>query len=265
MLYSCAYFQTAEDGLEIAQEHKLDYICKKLRLRDGESFLDIGCGWGALVTHAAAHYGVRARGITLSEAQAEVARQRIRDMGLENRCQVDVIDYRDLKTDRQFDKIASIGMFEHVGEEHLTEYFAQTWHLLQRGGAFLNVGIAASEGYQREGPSFIDRYVFPDGDLVPLNITLGAAEKNAFEVKDVENLREHYALTLHHWVRRLEDHAEQARRLTDDTIYRTRRLYMAASAHRFRSGNMNLYQTLLVKPLNGKSATPLTRADWYCA
>lgn len=263
MLYSCAYFRTAEDALDQAQEQKLDYICRKLRLRPNERLLDIGCGWGALVVHAAARYGVRARGITLSEQQAEVARKRIRDAGLEEGCQVEVLDYRYLRIDEQFDKIVSVGMFEHVGEEHLPEYFSRIRQLLRRGGAFLNSGIAASVSYHRQGPSFMDRYVFPDGELVPLNASLRAAEGNSFEVRDVENLREQYALTLHHWVRRLEAHAEEVRQVTDDITYRTWRLYMAGSAHRFRVGSMNLYQILLAKPFIGKSSMPLTREDWY--
>ncbi len=264
MLYSCAYFHTNEDGLEQAQEQKLDYICRKLRLHRDERLLDIGCGWGAVVIHAATHYGVRAQGVTLSARQAEIARKRIHNLGLAERCQVDVLDYRDLEGDAQFDKIVSVGMFEHVGMEHLTEYFSRVWRLLRPSGAFLNSGIAASVDYRRQGPSFIDRYVFPDGELVPLTTSLGSAESSGFEVKDVESLREHYALTLQHWVRRLEAHAGEARRLTDDTTYRTWRLYMAASAHRFRSANMNLYQILLAKPLKGRSDMPITRADWYC-
>jgi cyclopropane-fatty-acyl-phospholipid synthase len=154
-------------------------------------------------------------------------------------------------------------MFEHVGEEQLPEYFSRAWQLLRPGGAFVNTGIAASATYHRQGPSFIDRYVFPDGELVPINTSIGAAERSGFEVRDVESLREHYALTLHHWVRRLEAHAEEARRVTDDTTFRIWRLYMAASAHGFRSNRLNLYQVLLAKPLHGESGMPLTRADWY--
>jgi cyclopropane-fatty-acyl-phospholipid synthase len=181
----------------------------------------------------------------VSESQAEVARQRTRQLDIEDRCRIEVLDYRDLKIDQQVDKIVSVGMFEHVGEKHLTEYFARTWQLLRPGGAFLNSGIAASVGFHRPGSSFIDRYVFPDGDLVPINVSLGLAEKNGFLVKNVENLREHYALTLHHWVRRLEARADEARRITDDSTYRTWRLYMAGSAHRFRSAAMHLCHVLM--------------------
>lgn len=264
MVYSCAYFTDAEEcDLDEAQRRKLDYICRKLRLRRGDSLLDLGCGWGGLLIHAARHYGVRGLGVTLSVRQAEMARQRIRESGFGDCCRVDVSDYRDLEVGRQFDKIVSVGMFEHVGQTKLPEYFSRAWQLLRPGGAFLNSGIAASATYPRRGPSFIERYVFPDGELVPLNVSLEVAEETGFEVRDVESLREHYALTLHHWVHRLEAHAEQARRVTNETTYRIWRLYMAASEHAFRSGRLNLYQSLLVKPLNGQSGMPLTRADLY--
>jgi cyclopropane-fatty-acyl-phospholipid synthase len=265
MIYSCAYFQHLDESLDAAQEHKLDYLCRKLRLRPGERLLDIGCGWGALIIHAAAHYGVQALGVTLSEPQAELARQRIREAGLEDKCSAKVRDYRDLDGREQFDKIVSVGMFEHVGEALLPEYFTRAWRLLQPGGVFLNHGIAYSAIYHRRGLSFVDRYVFPDGDMVPINTSLHAAEHSGFEVRDVESLREHYALTLHHWVQRLEGNAEQARSITDDTTYRIWRLYMTGSAHAFRTGRLNLYQALLAKPAGGRSGLPLTRGDWYCS
>jgi cyclopropane-fatty-acyl-phospholipid synthase len=263
MIYSCAYFATAEDDLDSAQERKLDYVCRKLQLRGGERLLDIGCGWGGLIMHAVAHYGVEAVGITLSAPQAEVARQRLREAGLNDRCRVEVSDYRDLDHDQQYDKIVSIGMFEHVGEELLPEYFRRVWSQLRPGGLFLNHGIAYCATYHRPGPSFTDRYVFPDGELIPISTTLRAAELSGFEVRDVESLREHYALTLHHWVQRLEAHAEEARRIADDTAYRIWRLYMAGAAHGFRTGRLNIYQALLAKPSNGRSGLPLTREGWY--
>jgi cyclopropane-fatty-acyl-phospholipid synthase len=265
MVYSCAYFATAEEDLDTAQVRKLDYICRKLRLRSGERLLDIGCGWGGLIMHAAAHYGVEAMGITLSAPQAELARKRLHESELNNRCRVEVCDYRDLEPTQQYDKIVSVGMFEHVGEELLPEYFRRACSLLRPGGVFLNHGIAYSANYRRRGPSFTDRYVFPDGDLVPISTSLRAAELSGLEVRDVESLREHYALTLHHWVRRLEARAEEARRITSDTTYRTWRLYMAGAAHGFRIGRLNLYQTLLARPLHGQSGLPLTRQDWYRA
>jgi cyclopropane-fatty-acyl-phospholipid synthase len=262
-VYSCAYFQTRESDLDTAQFHKLDYLCRKLRLRPGERLLDIGCGWGGMLTHAASHYGVEALGITLSVRQAEVARQCIQELGLNDRCRVEVCDYRDFELEQQFDKISSIGMFEHVGEAHLPEYFSRVWRLLRTGGIFVNTGVSTSATYQRRGPSFIDRYVFPDGELVPISTALRAAEMCDFEVRDVESLREHYALTLRHWVRRLEAHAEEAERLTSQMTYRIWRLYMAASAHAFSTGRVNLYHALFIKPLRGASGMPLIRADWY--
>src|SRR5215813_12457105 len=169
MQYSSAYFVNGEGtDLDKAQRQKLDYICRKLRLRRDETLLDIGCGWGGLAIHAAAHYGAKVIGITLSVPQAEWARRRIRELSLNDRCRVEVCDYRDLEIERPFDKIVSVGMFEHVGEAKLQEYFTLAWDLLRPGGAFLNSGIAASPGFRRHEPSFIDRYVFPDGELVPL-------------------------------------------------------------------------------------------------
>ncbi|MFZ0288089.1 MAG: cyclopropane-fatty-acyl-phospholipid synthase family protein [Candidatus Sulfotelmatobacter sp.] len=263
MVYSCAYFNTPEEDLDTAQVRKLDYICRKLRLCPGERLLDIGCGWGGLIMHAAARYDVEAVGTTLSVPQAELARKHLQESGMNNRCRVEVADYRDMEHDQQYDKIVSVGMVEHVGEALLPEYFRRAWDSLRPGGVFLNHGIVYSATYRRRGPSFTDYYVFPDGELVPISTSLRAAELSGFEVRDVESLREHYGLTLHHWARRLEAHAEEARRITDDTTYRTWRLYMAGAAHGFRSGRLNVYQTLLAKPLHGRSGLPLTREDWY--
>ncbi len=264
MVYSCAYFATPGDDLDTAQERKLDYICRKLRLRPGERLLDIGCGWGGLVIHAARHYGVEAYGITLSQPQTELAQQRIQEAGLAERCRVEVRDYRDVNEANSFDKIVSVGMFEHVGEEPLPAYFRQAWHLLRPGGVFLNHGIASviTDPPQPESV-FNHRYVFPDGALVPISSTLRVAENSGFEVRDVESLREHYALTLRHWVRRLEEHADEARKLTNEVTYRIWRLYMSASVHAFQSGRVNVYQALLAKTDGGESHLPLMRADWY--
>jgi len=263
LVYSCAYFNKPDDDLDLAQVRKLDYICRKLRLQPGERLLDIGCGWGALIMHAAVHYGAECVGITLSVPQAELARERLRAAGLNDCCRVEVSDYRDIDHDQQYDKIVSVGMFEHVGAALLPEYFHRASNLLRPGGAFLNHGISHSAIYHRRGPSFTDRYVFPDGDLAPISTSLRAAELSGFEVRDVESLREHYGLTLHHWVKRLESRAEEARQITSDTTYRIWRLYMAGSAHAFRSGRLNVYQTLLAKPVDGRSGLPLTRDDWY--
>jgi len=265
MVYSCAYFESAGIDLDRAQEQKLDYTCRKLRLRPGERLLDIGCGWGALLIHAAQHYGVTGLGITLSEPQAELARARIRSAHLEHLCRVEVVDYRDVQEHGTFDKLVSVGMVEHVGEDMLPQYFAKAFKLLRPGGVFLNHGIArASLAQAHNGPTFIDRYVFPDGDIAPIEIVLREAGLSGFEVRDVENLREHYVLTLRHWVRNLENHAGQARQATDESTYRTWRLYIAGSAHFFETGRLNVYQSLLSKARDGNTGLPLTRADWYC-
>jgi cyclopropane-fatty-acyl-phospholipid synthase len=263
MTYSCAYFCAADDDLETAQERKLDYLCRKLRLKPGERLLDIGCGWGGLVIHAVKHYSVRAVGITLSRRQAELACERIRQAGLTADARVEFMDYRDIGPPEAFDKLVSVGMFEHVGREKLGDYFRQAWSLLRPGGVFLNHGIALGGSALPHRTAFARRYVFPDGELVPLRVTLAVAEESGFEVRDVESLREHYAMTLGHWIIRLEAHHEEARQATDEATYRTWRLYMAGAAEGFRAGIYNIYQTLLVKPNLGQSGLPLTRADWY--
>jgi cyclopropane-fatty-acyl-phospholipid synthase len=265
MVYSCAYFKTPQDSIDAAQEQKLDHVCRKLRLQPGERLLDIGCGWGALVLHAVRNYGVKALGITLSQAQLALANQRIQQAGLADRCRVEGLDYRHLEDPKGFDKIASIGMLEHVGESNLIAYFRQAWKLLRPGGTFLSHGIARNPNHVLpSGPTFFDRYVFPDGELSTISKNLALAEQAGFEVRDVESLREHYLLTLRQWVRRLEERADEARQLTDDVTYRVWRLYLSISALGFRLGAVNVYQTLLLKPhSSGESKLPLTRDDWY--
>ena len=264
MVYSCAYFTDPGDDLDSAQEAKLEHICRKLRLRRGERVLDIGCGWGGLVIHAAEKYGVEAHGITLSGPQAELANERIRRAGLSGRCRVDVLDYRQIHARESYDKLVSVGMFEHVGESRLREYFQGAFGMLRPGGVFLNHGIACNPGCSPlPGPAFADYHIFPDGQLLPLGTTLRVAEECGFEARDVESLREHYVLTLQHWVRRLEARREEACRATDERTYRLWRLYMAGAAHKFRTGRNSVYQALLSKPLRGESGLPLTREDWY--
>jgi cyclopropane-fatty-acyl-phospholipid synthase len=262
MVYSCAYFETKDETLDVAQARKLDYVCRKLRLRPGERMLDIGCGWGGLIIHAAREYGVQALGITLSKNQAKLVNERIEHAGLQGKCRVQVVDWRDLDGANGFDKIASVGMFEHVGEGLLPLYFQQAWRLLNPGGVFLNHGIAVCTNRLRGG-NFLDRYVFPDTEIVPINVTLRHAEVAGFEVRDVESLREHYALTLRHWAQRLELHRSEALKLLDERDYRVWRLFLRGSAHWFAAGLQNIYQILLVKPIEGQSGLPLTRADWY--
>ncbi len=264
MVYSCAYFTDPGDNLDAAQERKLDYLCRKLRLRRCERLLDIGCGWGGLVIHAAKNYGVEAHGITLSRPQADLANERIRQAGLSDRCRVDVRDYRAIHAPESYDKLVSVGMFEHVGESRLQEYFQLACRLLRPGGVFLNHGIASNPGFPLlPGPSFSDHYIFPDGELLPIGTTLRAAEASGFEVRDVESLREHYVLTLRHWVRRLEARREEACSVTDEKTYRLWRLYLAGAAHKFRVGQNSIYQVLLSKTFDGETGLPLTRGDWY--
>jgi cyclopropane-fatty-acyl-phospholipid synthase len=268
MVYSCAYFQSPNDDLDTAQERKLDYLCHKLRLRAGQRLLDIGCGWGALVLYAAKHFGVRAEGITLSEPQVEWGRARIAEAGLKNDAMIELRDYRKVPASSSefYDAIVSAGMAEHVGREQLPDYFAAAHRALKPGGVFLNQAIGENvvpRPDNRNG-SFIEQYVFPDSEIPPLPIMLRAAASAHFEIRDVENLREHYALTLSHWLHRLEAHRNEALRLVDEATYRVWRLYLAGSAHGFRRGHLAVYQTLLMKlGPSGSINMPLTRADWY--
>lgn len=266
MVYSCAYFRRADDSLDVAQEQKLDYLCKKLRLKPGMRLLDIGCGWGGLVIYAAERYGVHATGITLSRQQVNYANQRIADAGLSDRARVLMKDYREMEAEDGFyDALVSVGMFEHVGEKLLPTYFTQAYRLVKPGGVFLNHGVARQTGDPgRLAYSFSNAYVFPDGELLPISQSLKAAEEAGFEVRDVESLREHYALTLRHWVRNLEAHHDQALAFVDEPTYRVWRVAMSYPAHMHSSGMMNLYQTLFVRPdATGASHLPLTREDWY--
>ncbi|MHB9027524.1 MAG: class I SAM-dependent methyltransferase, partial [Candidatus Latescibacterota bacterium] len=214
--------------------------------------------------YAVSRFDADAVGITLSQPQADLARERIRQAGLRHLCHVEVMDYRDFNDLEGFHKIVSVGMFEHVGEKKLPEYFRKAWDLLKPGGVFLNHGIAHElSRHGKGGPSFSNRLAFPDGELIPVSTVLRVAESCGFEVRDVESLREHYHHTLHHWVERLEENREIALRHVDEATYRIWRLYMAGSAHRFKTGSLNVYQTLLVKPNHGVSGLPLTRDDWY--
>ncbi|MFD5932090.1 class I SAM-dependent methyltransferase [Streptomyces sp. NPDC060333] len=264
MVYSCAYWRPG-GTLEEAQRDKLDLVCRKLALEPGQRLLDVGCGWGSMALHAAREYDVQVTGITLSREQAAYARKRVAEEGLADRIEIRIQDYRDVK-DGPYDAISSIGMAEHVGAERYREY-ARTLHaLLRPGGRFLNHQIARppepdEEAYRID--EFIDAYVFPDGELSPVGGTVGELERAGFEVRDVEALREHYALTLRAWVARLERHWDEAVRLTSPGRARVWRLYMAASALGFEHNRLGVNQVLAVRPgPRAESGLPLRAREW---
>jgi cyclopropane-fatty-acyl-phospholipid synthase len=265
MVYSCAYFESPDMDLDSAQQAKLEHICRKLSLKPGETFLDIGCGWGALAIHAAQNYGVRAHGVTLSPQQLKVAQQRIAEAGLTGQVSVELLDYRDLRGESVYDKVASVGMFEHVGLKNLPVYFSTVHRLLKPRGLFLNHGITHdSEGWERNmSTEFINRYVFPDGQLDTIGNIQRAMERQKLEIADVEGLRAHYALTLRHWVARLESQRERALRYVNEATYRVWQMYMAAAALDFELGKIGIYQVLASKRAAGVPNLPLTRRHLY--
>jgi len=271
LTYSSAYFPDgttpaeAAARLDEAQEAKLDLIARKLRVGAGQRLLDIGSGWGSLVNYVAEMYGVQAVGITLSERQADEANARARDAGITHLAHCEVRDYRDLDALGVFDVAASVGMFEHVGRANLPRYFEAASRALKPGGLFLNHGIAAirhlGPRWRRGGPAspgrFVDRYVFPDGELVPVDEAIAVARRAGFEVIDVQSLRPHYALTLAAWVARLEERWDEAVAAAGDEVARTWRLYMSAARLGFESGDLGVFQMLMAKP-QGRG-TPASR------
>ena len=260
LTYSCAYFASPDQTLDDAQEHKYDLICRKLGLRPGMRLLDVGCGWGGMVLHAATHYGVEAVGVTLSHQQAELAATRVADAGLGSRARIRYQDYRDID-DGPYDAISSIGMFEHVGAARLRDYFGRLFGLLRPHGRLLNHAISRPPGDSAfDRHSFIERYVFPDGELQEVGSVVSGMQTEGFEVRDVQSMREHYALTLRHWVSNLDARWDEAERIAGPARARVWRLYMAASALNFEAGRANLHQVLGVKvDQSGGSAMPLTR------
>jgi cyclopropane-fatty-acyl-phospholipid synthase len=248
MVYTCAYYRDPDGKLEQAQADKLDLVCRKLRLKAGERVLDIGCGWGGFSVWAAQHYGVRAHGVTLSKAQAEWAAARIKREGLEGRCLVEYRDVRDLPADVRYDKIAAIGVIEHVGIPNYPRFFARVKHMLNDGGLYLNHGIHHEFHWKRTSQTdFLYRYVFPNGDLSGVTETLTEMERAGWELLDVENLRLHYARTCKHWAERLKARAEEARAIVGEQIYRTWLLYLTCSSAAFATGSIGLYQVLMQK------------------
>lgn len=266
MVYSCAYFRTPSDDLATAQVQKLDHICRKLRLAPGEKFLDIGCGWGALAMHAAERYGVDATGITLSENQFRLATERIRAAGLQDRCRVLLEDYRDHPGEGAYDKVASVGMFEHVGLRNLPVYFQSVQRLLRERGLFLNHGITASDVQNRAvglgAGEFIGRYVFPKGELPHLHRVIHDMSEADFEVHDVECLRPHYARTCALWSSSFEHRYAQAVAASSERTARIWRIYLAGCAHAFEQRWISIHQVLASRQTKpGPTELPLTR-DW---
>jgi cyclopropane-fatty-acyl-phospholipid synthase len=263
LTYSCAYFRSSQDDLDTAQRNKLDLVCRKLRLQPGEDVLDIGCGWGSFLIHAAQNYGVNAVGITLSPSQATVARQRVHELGLDDQVEVRLADYRE-PLGRTFDAVASIGMLEHVGRANMLRYGRAVSAALRPGGRALLHGITAPPGHGITRGSFVDAFIFPDGELEEAGF-LGLQIENAgLEVRDDENLREHYALTLRHWRERFEAGSEEAERLVGAERMRVWRLYLTGAEIGFRRDTTAVHQFLAVKPdRDGDAHMPLTRDDWY--
>jgi cyclopropane-fatty-acyl-phospholipid synthase len=264
MTYSCARFVEDSTSLEEAQAFKHDLVCRKLGLheRPGARLLDVGCGWGSMALHAASRYGASVVGVTLSSAQADLARIRVKEAGLEEQVEIRVQDYRDVRGER-FDAISSVGMFEHVGAEKMGEYFTTLYALLHDRGRLLNHAISRAGGSRMRHSSFIGRYVFPDGELIDVGQVVQAMEGGGFEVRDVESLREHYARTLRAWVGNLEEGWDAAVGEVGEQRARVWHLYMAASANAFEDGGISIHQVLGVKPdPHGQSAIPATRREW---
>jgi cyclopropane-fatty-acyl-phospholipid synthase len=263
MASSCAYFRSPDNDLETAQGQMLDYSCRKLRVRAGERILDLGCGWGAWMLYSARRYRARVFGTNSNLQQAEFARDQFRFAGVADRCKVEVRDYHDLDPPTEYDKIVSLGMSEDIPLARLPEYFQRTFSLLMPGGVFLKNAMATLAPGQDSSPSVRDQYTHHDTERPSLSTMVRTAEAAGFEIRDVENLREHCALTLDRWLSNLESNVDRARQIAGDATYRTWRLRIASSARAIRAGRAGFYQILCSKPKRGASGLPLTRADGY--
>ncbi|TIM35273.1 MAG: class I SAM-dependent methyltransferase [Mesorhizobium sp.] len=268
MVYSCGYFTDFANGIDQAQNDKLDHICRKLRLKPGERLLDIGCGWGAMLIHAAKNYGVVGHGVSLSEAQTQLARERIRAEGLEDRITIEIKSYAELSG--SFDKISSIGMFEHLGLANHAAYFSTIRRLLKPGGIYLHHAITRRDKGSikktlRKGPEFkaLIKYIFPGGELDTIGMTLGNLEAHGFLVYDVENLREHYARTCRLWAERLHARFDEAIAEVGEAKARLWLLYLTGCSITFERASAQIFQTVVTKRARGPSGLPPTRADLY--
>lgn len=271
MVYSCAYFPTGGEDVATAQQRKLDHICRKLQLAPGMRMLDIGCGWGALSIHAARHYGAKVTGITLSSNQHQWASERVKREGLQDQVEIRIQDYRDVPGDGVFDRISSVGMFEHVGLAKLNEYFAIVHRLLVRGGIALNHGITSadpdSRGTGYGGGDFIDRYVFPDGELPHVSLAIRELSASGLELTDAESLRRHYARTLWLWSDAFEANLPKLVELAGEQRTRIWRMYLAGCAYAFAHGWLNIYQLQAVRTRHdadgAHSPLPMSREYLY--
>jgi cyclopropane-fatty-acyl-phospholipid synthase len=265
MVYSCAYFENGDEDLATAQVKKIDHILNKIGVRAGHTLLDIGCGWGALAIRAAQRYGARCVGITLSENQTRLAREQVERAGLQGQVEIRLQDYRDVKG--QFDRITSVGMFEHVGLKHLPQYFAQVGRLLAPDGVVMNHGITTTDVAARASPfgagEFIDRYVFPHGELAHLSAVVRSMQEGGLEVRDVENLRRHYARTCAIWTENFENNSEQIQRLTDPKRFRIWHVYLAGCSYAFSHDWISLYQIVCGKAGQDPALIPWSRRYMY--
>jgi cyclopropane-fatty-acyl-phospholipid synthase len=264
MLYTCAYFDDPNESLEAAQLRKIDFICRKLRLKPGDKFVDFGCGWGGLAIHAAKNYGAQVTGVTLAGKQAEWCEKAIDAAGVRDRVKIIYSDYRDFSAVGQFDKASSVGMGEHIGGANLQLFFEKVHECLRPGGCYLHHGIHLRPHTPFPAwTAFARKYVFPNGELHSILPLQDAATRAGFEVRDLENIRESYILTLEHWVKRLEDNREAVVKSVGEASYRVFRIYMAGATLGFKAGIYSLNQLLLSKPNDGSADLPLTRRDWY--
>ncbi|CAG9260977.1 SAM-dependent methyltransferase [Paraburkholderia unamae] len=265
MVYSCAYFENGDEDLATAQLKKIDHILTKIQVQPGHTLLDIGCGWGALVLRAAQKFGARCVGVTLSQNQFDLATARVRAAGLDQRIEIRLQDYRDIQG--QFDRITSVGMFEHVGRKNLPGYFRKVHDLLADDGVAMNHGITSSDAESGEAPlgggEFIDRYVFPDGELPHIGLALEAAQRGGLEAVDVESLRRHYAHTLDIWAENFEARAEEAKKLVDDEKFRIWRVYLAGCAYAFEHDDVSIFQIVCRKAGRSAKTLPWSRRYMY--
>lgn len=265
MVYSCAYFADGNESLEEAQLKKIDHILTKIRVQPGHTLLDIGCGWGALVVRAAQKFGAKCVGITLSENQYQLARERVKEAGLEHRVEIRLQDYREVQG--TFDRITSVGMFEHVGLANLPLYFTKVGALLADDGVVMNHGITSSDAASGDSPhgggTFIDKYVFPQGELPHISLALSAMQEAGIEPLDIENLRRHYARTLAMWTKKFEECSAKIRSLVDEKTYRIWRVYLSGCAYAFDVDNVAIFQIVGHKAGRNSSTIPWSRKHMY--